>query len=121
VQYVTEFIFPVIDTGKGKLSGESSLRGGKNTKHGETNTITYHVSFYLEPDFGVPGAIVIKNGDRNEFFLRFVTVEGEDGQNIYFNCNSWVYPVKKTNKDRLFFSNTVSYARLENLEVKLLR
>lgn len=93
-------------TGKGKLSGETSLKGGKNTKHGESNTITYRVLIHLEPDFGVPGAVIVKNGDRNEFFLRFVTVEGVDGHRVYFDCNSWVYPVKKTNADRLFFSNT---------------
>ncbi|ONK57843.1 uncharacterized protein A4U43_C09F4760 [Asparagus officinalis] len=102
-------------TGKGKLSEETSFKNGKSTKHGESNTITYHVLLHIEPEFGVPGAIVVKNGDQNEFFLKFVTVEGEDGGSIYFNCNSWVYPVKKTSVDRLFFSNT-SYLPSETPE-----
>ncbi|KAJ6802399.1 linoleate 9S-lipoxygenase 6-like [Iris pallida] len=69
-------------------------------------TTTYQVLFSLEPEFGIPGAVVVNNGDKNEFFLRFVIVELSDGANICFNCNSWVYPESKTNADRLFFSNT---------------
>lgn len=101
------------DTGRGKLSEERSLKRGKNTKHGNIPTVTYRVSFSLDEDFGVPGAIVVKNGGRNEFFLRSVTVKvADDGGDWshraqHFDCRSWVYPVRLTNADRLFFSVTV--------------
>ncbi|XP_008791769.1 probable linoleate 9S-lipoxygenase 4 [Phoenix dactylifera] len=95
-----------LNTGRGKLSpGEVSLRKGKKTKHGVIETVTYQVSFILGEDFGVPGAIVVKNGDRNEFFLRFVILELYDIHSIHFDCNSWIYPFKKTNADRVFFAN----------------
>ncbi|KAH7681305.1 Linoleate 9S-lipoxygenase protein [Dioscorea alata] len=94
------------DTGKGKICEEANIKGGKNTKHGAINTVTYRLSFYLEDGFGTPGAIAVKNGDKQEFFLKFVKIEMRNGEHVHFDCNSWVYPYKKTNTDRIFFSNT---------------
>lgn len=97
-----------IDTGFGKLSREASLRNGKKTKHDGVETTTYDVVFYLEADFGTPGAIAVKNRGRREFLLKSVTLEVSENRSVHFDCNSWVYPIIKTNVDRLFFANTVS-------------
>ncbi|KAF8652443.1 hypothetical protein HU200_062775 [Digitaria exilis] len=97
------------NTGKGKLSAEAPLRGGKKTKHGhgKTSTMTYQVTLFVDTEFGTPGAIVIKNGLKNDqFFLRYVQLELAEDRSIHFECNSWVYPHKKTNSDRVFFINT---------------
>jgi lipoxygenase len=95
-------------TRKGKLSTEAALRGGKKSKHGKTSTVTYHVTFVVEAEFGTPGAVAVKNGNRaDQFFLRHVRLELAHDRSIHFECNSWVYPYKKTNSDRLFFINTV--------------
>lgn len=96
------------ETKKARLSKTASLKGKKKTKHGKTDTFTYHITFHLDLEFGVPGAIVMKNGNKNEFFLKFVSLEVSEDRKIHFDCNSWVYPVKKTNANRLFFCNTVS-------------
>lgn len=96
------------ETKKARLSKTASLKSKKKTKHGKTDTFTYHITFHLDLEFGVPGAIVVRNGNKNEFFLKFVSLEVSEDRKIHFDCNSWVYPVKKTNADRLFFSNTVS-------------
>jgi lipoxygenase len=102
------------DTRKGKLSEEAPLKGGKKTKAKQgavkTTTMTYQVTFFVDADFGTPGAVVVKNGLRNDqFFLRHVQLDmPEAGRSIHFECNSWVYPYKKTNADRVFFINTVS-------------
>lgn len=94
-------------TRKGKLSGEAALRGGKKSKHGKTSTTTYHVTFVVDAEFGTPGAVVVKNGNRNDhFFLRHVQLELAADRSLHFECNSWVYPYKKSNSDRLFFINT---------------
>ncbi|XP_066358952.1 linoleate 9S-lipoxygenase 6-like [Miscanthus floridulus] len=100
------------NTGKGKLSAEAPLKGGKKTKAKQgavkTSTMTYQVTFFVDAEFGTPGAVVVKNGMRNDqFFLRHVHLDmPEAGRSIHFDCNSWVYPYKKTNADRVFFINT---------------
>ena len=108
------------DTGKGKLSAEAPLKGGKKTKAKQgavkTSTMTYQVTFFVDAEFGTPGAVVVKNGMRNDqFFLRHVQLDmPEAGRSIHFDCNSWVYPYKKTNADRVFFINTVRVVRTES-------
>ncbi|VAH18017.1 unnamed protein product [Triticum turgidum subsp. durum] len=95
------------ETGKGKLSPEAPLRGGKKSKHGKTSTTTYHVTFLVDADFGTPGAVSVRNGNRaDQFFLRHVRLELAEDRSIHFECNSWVYPYKKTASDRLFFINS---------------
>ncbi|CAL5094172.1 unnamed protein product [Urochloa decumbens] len=97
------------NTGKGKLSTEAPLRSGRKTKHGpgKTSTMTYQVTLFVDTEFGTPGAIVVKNGLKNDqFFLRYVQLELAEDRSIHFECNSWVYPYKKTNSDRVFFINT---------------
>ncbi|CAM0957202.1 unnamed protein product [Alopecurus aequalis] len=107
-------------TRKGKLSAEASLRGGKKSKHGKTRTTTYHVTFVVDAEFGTPGAVAVKNGNRaDQFFLRHVRLELAEDRSIHFECNSWVYPYKKTNADRLFFINT-SYLPSKTPEALLL-
>ncbi|KAL6619995.1 hypothetical protein ACP70R_035134 [Stipagrostis hirtigluma subsp. patula] len=96
------------NTSKGRLSAEAPLRGGKKTKHGpgKTSTMTYQVTFFVDAEFGTPGAVVVKNGLKNDqFFLRHVHLELAEDRGIHFECNSWVYPYKKAS-DRVFFINT---------------
>ncbi|KAG8085102.1 hypothetical protein GUJ93_ZPchr0010g9360 [Zizania palustris] len=95
------------ETRKGRLSAEAPLRGGKKTKHGKASTTTYQVTLLVDAEFGTPGAVVVKNGNRHDqFFLRLVQLELAEDRRVHFECNSWVYPNKKTNADRLFFINT---------------
>ena len=111
---------PTADTGKGRLSAEAPLRGGKKTNHGrgKTSTMTYQVTLFVDTEFGTPGAIVVKNGLKNDqFFLRYVQLELPEDRRIHFECNSWVYPYKKTNSDRVFFINTVTFDDLNYLSV----
>ncbi|KAK9282511.1 hypothetical protein L1049_005431 [Liquidambar formosana] len=95
------------NTNKGKLSERACLKNGKSNKHNGTKIITYQLKFNVEPDFGIPGAFVINSQHKHKFFLQSVALEVPDHpQIIHFDCNSWVYPVRKTKVDRLFFSNT---------------
>lgn len=99
----------IIGTGRGKLSEKAYLRYGKtNTSNGEKTT-TYKIMFQLEPGFGTPGALIITNQLKHEFFIQSVSLQTPKKQIIEFDCGSWVYPFEKTGTHRIFFSNAVSY------------
>lgn len=66
----------------------------------------FSVTFDWDEEIGVPGAFIIKNNHHSEFYLKTVTLEDVPGQGrVHFVCNSWVYPVKKYDYDRVFFTN----------------
>jgi lipoxygenase len=50
-------------------------------------TITYKLKFKVEPDFGIPGALVMRSEHKHKFFLESATLETLN-QTIHFNCNS---------------------------------
>lgn len=71
----------------------------------------FNVQFEWNASHGVPGAVIVKNHHHSEFYLKTVTLpKGVPGKSnrIHFVCNSWVYPVKNYNYDRIFFTNDVS-------------
>ncbi|PON76420.1 Lipoxygenase [Parasponia andersonii] len=66
----------------------------------------FKVTFDLEDEIGVPGAFLIRNNHHSEFYLKTLTLEDVPGEGrVHFVCNSWVYPAKHYEKDRVFFSN----------------
>ena len=69
----------------------------------------YKVRFNWDKSQGTSGAIIIKNNQQAEFFLKSLTIEDFPGKGrIHFDCNSWVYNVNKYTYDRIFFANYVS-------------
>ncbi|PKI55323.1 hypothetical protein CRG98_024339 [Punica granatum] len=92
-------------TSRGKLSKEVRLKHGRSKKDKGLKTVTYRVKIRVDTEFGIPGALVINNKHKNKFFLQSASFQVPSGRTIHFDCNSWVYPVKKTNADRIFFSN----------------
>lgn len=68
----------------------------------------FNITFDWDKNIGVPGAFLIRNDHHSEFYLKTVTLEDVPGEGrIHFVCNSWVYPVDKYKKDRVFFTNKV--------------
>ncbi|KAL3725032.1 hypothetical protein ACJRO7_030100 [Eucalyptus globulus] len=94
------------NTGKGKLSKKASLRHVKTTKDKGLNIIMYSVKFNVEAEFGILGAFLITNGHKHKFFLQSTTFEVSSVEIIHFDCQSWVYPIRRTKTDRIFFSNS---------------
>lgn len=76
---------------------------------GETS---FKVTFdWDEEEMGIPGAFFIRNDHHSEFYLKSLTLEHVPGHGrIYFLCNSWVYPSRMYKKDRIFFTNQVSFS-----------
>ncbi|XP_022150808.1 probable linoleate 9S-lipoxygenase 5 [Momordica charantia] len=67
---------------------------------------TFKVTFDWDEEMGIPGAFFIRNNHFTKFFLKSLTLEDVPlvGR-IHFDCNSWIYPSIKYNKDRIFFVN----------------
>ncbi|KAK6911550.1 PLAT/LH2 domain, partial [Dillenia turbinata] len=66
----------------------------------------FRVTFDWDEEIGLPGAFIIRNLHHSEFYLKSVTLEDVPGHGrIHFVCNSWVYPAKNYNYDRIFFAN----------------
>ncbi|XVF81299.1 hypothetical protein PTKIN_Ptkin15bG0144200 [Pterospermum kingtungense] len=75
-----------------------------------TRVIKFRLNFEVVKGFGTPGAFVVENRDKHEFFLKSATLRytvpaGSDEDKFEFYCNSWVYPLDKTQVKRVFFLN----------------
>ncbi|CAN1219932.1 Linoleate 9S-lipoxygenase 1 [Linum perenne] len=95
---------------KGKLGKPANLENWIPTiaplTAGETS---YSVTFQYEEEDDIPGGFLIKNNHHSEFYLKSLTLEDVPGHGrIHFVCNSWVYPAKRYQKDRVFFANKVT-------------
>ncbi|KAG4940706.1 hypothetical protein AAZX31_16G076100 [Glycine max] len=93
------------ETGKGKLSEKACFKQCESMKHShDAQTMIYKIKIHIDSHFGTPRAFLIQNKHKKKFFLQSASIETND-HIIHFDCNSWIYPIKKTKSDRLFFSN----------------
>jgi len=74
----------------------------------------FTIHFDWDADFGIPGAFYIRNYmQAHEFFLVSVTFNDiPNRESVEFVCNSWIYNFKNYKKDRIFFTNDVSFKSL---------
>ncbi|CAK8560106.1 unnamed protein product [Lathyrus sativus] len=101
------------NTGKGWLSEKAYFKeSGKNKKYQhddnddtQTKIKTYKIKLHVDAHFGTPRAFVIQNKNKKKFYLLSASIETCTNRIIHFDCNSWIYSIKKTKIDRLFFSN----------------
>jgi len=73
-----------------------------------TKVKTYKIKLQVDSHFGTPRAFVIQSKQNRKFYLLSAAIETCTKRIIHFDCDSWIYPIKKTKFDRLFFSNRVS-------------
>jgi linoleate 9S-lipoxygenase len=123
----SNFLCLVAATGIGKLSHEmqienwmespspSDTASGSSTGDG-TYESRFDLEFKVKKEFGVPGAFIIRNHHRDEFFLKSVTIElkaaqgdeeSDHNSTVHFICDSCIYNTKAYKSDRIFFSNKV--------------
>ena len=85
---------------------EEAVLSVKSRADGET---VFRVNFEWDESQGIPGAVLVRNLQHAEFFLKRVTLEGVPGKGtVVFVANSWVYPHHLYAQDRIFFANDVS-------------
>ncbi|KAF9619949.1 hypothetical protein IFM89_010565 [Coptis chinensis] len=61
--------------------------------------------FFIDSNFGIPGAIAVTNKHQKEFFLESIVIERLACGPVHFSCNSWVQSKKDHLGKRVFFSN----------------
>ncbi|KAK4794589.1 hypothetical protein SAY86_012583 [Trapa natans] len=95
-------------TGRGRLTLKASLKNGESKKVKGIKAIAYRVKIRVDMEFGIPGAMAITSKHENKFFLKSASFQAQGTQSfICFDCNSWVYPVERSDDTpRIFFSNT---------------
>jgi len=104
------------DTGKGWLSERAYFKECRSKKphhdddvdDSQTKVKTYKIKLQVDSHFETPRAFVIQNKQNRKFYLLSASIETCTNRIIHFDCNSWIYPIKKTKFDRLFFLNRVS-------------
>ncbi|KAL4195765.1 hypothetical protein AMTRI_Chr04g242710 [Amborella trichopoda] len=125
---VLELVSNEIDprTKKGKRSEEAVLEDWYKKFNVRAEKVEYTAEFIVGSDFGVPGAIMVANNHRTEFFLESIVLEGFLEGPIQFSCNSWVQSNKDYPEKRVFFTNkpylpTDTPAGLKDLREKELK
>ncbi|KAL3676007.1 hypothetical protein R1sor_025955 [Riccia sorocarpa] len=100
---------------KAKINNWATQGDAGNSVLGAEDFV-FNIGFKLPDDFGEPGAILVRNNHKAQFFLESITLEysaadgavGSKGTNrIEFPCYSWIYNTSYYTKDRVFFSNKV--------------
>uniref|UniRef100_J3LRW3 Lipoxygenase n=1 Tax=Oryza brachyantha TaxID=4533 RepID=J3LRW3_ORYBR len=95
---------------RGKVGAEANLEQWPTSSLPSLTTgeSRFGVTFDWEVEkLGVPGAVIVKNHHRNEFYLKTITLDSVPGRAgaVVFVANSWVYPAAKYRYDRVFFAN----------------
>ncbi|KAG9456444.1 hypothetical protein H6P81_000952 [Aristolochia fimbriata] len=93
---------------RGKLSKTAHLEGWITTitPAVAAGYSSFKVTFEWDESLGTPGAIVVKNNHRSQFFLKSITLKDVPGTGrLHFVCNSWVFPARYYKYDRVFFLN----------------
>ncbi|CAN1295256.1 Lipoxygenase 6, chloroplastic [Linum perenne] len=104
LQLVSDEIDPETKSGK---YAESKVKGWKKQTpvSDDPYTVEYAAEFKLPHEFGTPGAIVVTNLHRDEFFLVKIVVHGFSGGPLFFPAKTWIHPRHKNPESRIVFRN----------------
>ncbi|TVU45543.1 hypothetical protein EJB05_05032, partial [Eragrostis curvula] len=93
--------------GRGKVGKAAHLEEAVVTlKSKAKGEMVFRVNFEWDESQGIPGAVIVKNLQNIEFFLKTLTLEGVPGKGtVVFVANSWVFPHELYSQDRIFFAN----------------
>ncbi|KAJ7556901.1 hypothetical protein O6H91_05G103500 [Diphasiastrum complanatum] len=109
MQLISVEMDPETKTGKAteKLKLEKRMRSKMRVIKSveSTQKFKYMARFYVDSDFGLPGAFVMENHHSKEFYLESCTIQIQGRSTIKFPCHSWIYNSSKCANSRVFFSN----------------
>ncbi|CAN6287139.1 unnamed protein product [Urochloa humidicola] len=93
--------------GRGKVGKAAHLEEGAVSLKSKTDgEMVFRVNFEWDESQGIPGAVLVRNLQHAEFYLKTITLEGVPGKGtVVFVANSWVFPHKLYTQDRIFFAN----------------
>ncbi|XP_077226864.1 PLAT/LH2 domain-containing lipoxygenase family protein [Tasmannia lanceolata] len=103
VQLVSQEIDPI--TKAAKRSVESAVRGWLPKPSDNSYIVEYAADFTIPSNFGHPGAVIITNRHKKEFYLLEIVLHGCSEGPIFFPANSWIHSQNDNHESRILFSN----------------
>ncbi|KAL1543238.1 Linoleate 9S-lipoxygenase 5 [Salvia divinorum] len=107
LQLISAEHFDSNDPKRGRLGKQAYLEDWvtKLTSLKAEDEACYDVEF--DDCLGIPGAFVVRNRHHSQIYLKSLTLDDVPGHAgpLHFVCDSWVYPSRRYDSDRLFFSN----------------
>lgn len=109
------FFFNLLDTESGKKSVEVPVRGflPRSPKH--PSFVEYAANLTVSSTFGRPGAIVITNLHKKEFYLVEIVLHGFNDGPFFFPANSWIHSRDYNPESRILFCNQVRRKKINIL------
>lgn len=104
--------FAVTKSGK---SVESTVRGWLPQQPERSSIAEYAADFSVPADFGCPGAILVTNLHRKEFYLVEIVIHGFNEGPIFFSANTWIHTRKDNPGSRIIFRNQVNLWKFSSL------
>ncbi|KAH9326926.1 hypothetical protein KI387_007104, partial [Taxus chinensis] len=116
-------------TGSGKTASKPTYLKWNPFDGPVAGDTRYRIKFRWNSTLGFPGAFLIKNMHKREFFLKSLAIFIPGQDKVRFHCNSWISPSSLDQNDRVFFANKnflpeetpVGLRKLRELDLKMLR
>ncbi|KAL7610480.1 lipoxygenase 6, chloroplastic [Lactuca sativa] len=102
IQLISEEIDPVTKSGK---YAESSPRGWLPSASSHPHVLEFTSNIVVPVNFGRPGAVLVTNLLRREFYLVDIVIHGVNQDPVIFPAKTWIHSQQSNPDSRIIFKN----------------